>query len=58
MIFVTIIKSVQVFNEIHHRVARGKIVQRTDVGVVKMVTEKEGKIMSYVVPRTAKRASR
>jgi len=36
MIFTIIHISVEVFDEIHHRVVGGKIVQRTDVGFVKM----------------------
>jgi len=39
MIFAMVRISVQVFDEIQHKVVVGKIIQRTDAGVVKMLMQ-------------------
>jgi len=47
--------SVWVFDEVHHRVVGGKIIQRIDVGVVKVLMQVFMKISLHVVSETAKR---
>jgi len=47
--------SVWVFDEVHHRVVGGKIIQRIDVGVVKMLMQVFMKISLHIVSETAKR---
>ena len=54
MIFMMILKSIQVFDETHHGVVKGKVVQRANVRVVKMLVQVLVEVPLYVVRRTAK----